>query len=102
VNGAYRGDDEIGKLMHDFSCPNPDDMMDEDLSRISRYYKETQEGVEAMCKAMEDMRNEAKLETSREIAEKLIAKGTMSYEDIAEITGLSLNEVEKLACAEPA
>ena len=26
VNGKYRGDDEVGKLMHDFSCTDPDDM----------------------------------------------------------------------------
>ena len=23
VNGKYRGNDEAGKLMHDFSCTNP-------------------------------------------------------------------------------
>jgi len=26
VNGKYRGESEIGKLMHDFSCTNADDM----------------------------------------------------------------------------
>lgn len=26
VNGKHRGDDEIGKLMYDFSCTNPDDI----------------------------------------------------------------------------
>jgi hypothetical protein len=102
VNGAYRGEDEIGKLMHDFSCPNPDDMLDEDLAKISRYYKETQEGVEAVCKVMEDMRNESALEKAREIAERMIVKGTMSYEEIAELTTLSLSEVQKLAGAETA
>jgi hypothetical protein len=102
VNGAYRGDDEIGKLMHDFSCPNPDDMLDEDLAKISRYYKETQEGVEAVCKVMEDMRKEAVLENSREIAKNFIELGVVSYEDIAKATGLSLSEVQKLAGAETA
>jgi hypothetical protein len=53
------------------------------LAKISRYYKETQEGVEAVCKVMEDMRNESALEKAREIAERMIAKGTMSYEEIA-------------------
>lgn len=57
VYGAYRGDYEIGNLMHDFSCANPDDMLDQDLAEVSRYYKETEEGVETMCKIMEDMRN---------------------------------------------
>ena len=33
VNGKYRGNDEIGKLMHDFSCTNPDDMNYEALAK---------------------------------------------------------------------
>ena len=32
VNGKYRGNDEIGKLMYDFSCTNPDDMNYEALA----------------------------------------------------------------------
>jgi hypothetical protein len=43
-------------------------MLDEDLAKISRYYKETQEGVEAVCKVVEDMCNEVALEKAREIA----------------------------------
>jgi hypothetical protein len=92
VNGAYRGEDEIGHLMHDFSCPDPDDMLDKDFAKVSKYYKENQEGVEAMCKVMEDMINDSK----REIAKNLIEEG-MSYEQIAKVTGLPLEEVQKLA-----
>ena len=33
-----------------------------------------------MCKAMEDMRNEAKLEERKEIACSLLADGELSYE----------------------
>ena len=62
VNGAYRGEDEIGKLMHDFSCADPDDMFNKDLADKARYFKETEEGVEAVCKVMEDMRNETRKE----------------------------------------
>ena len=40
VNGKYRGNDEIGKLMHDFSCSNPDDMNYEALAKKARYYKQ--------------------------------------------------------------
>jgi predicted HTH domain antitoxin len=46
-----------------------------------------------MCKIVEDIVNER----SREIAKKLITKGLMSYEEIAEVTGLPLEEVQKLA-----
>ena len=58
VNGTYRGDDEIGNLMHDFSCSDPDDMINQDLADRTRYYKENEEGVLTVCKVMDDMRME--------------------------------------------
>jgi DNA-directed RNA polymerase specialized sigma24 family protein len=82
--------------MHDFSCPDPDDMLDKDFAKVSKYYKENQEGVEAMCKIVEDIAKEHALEKSREIAKNLIGEG-MSYEQIAKVTGLPLEEVQKLA-----
>lgn len=97
INGTYRGDDEIGNLMHDFCCSNPNDMKDKDMADITRYYKETEEGVSAVCRVMEDMVNEAKLDNSREIAENLLKLGSVSHEDIAKATGLSLEEVKKIA-----
>jgi transcription initiation factor IIE alpha subunit len=67
------------------------------MNATRKYYKENQEGVEAMCKIVEDIAKEHALEKSREIAKKLIAKGQMTYEEIAETTGLPLEEVQKLA-----
>ncbi|MCM1188928.1 MAG: hypothetical protein NC541_06490 [bacterium] len=97
VNGKYRGDDEIGKLMHDFSCTDPDDMNYEALAKKARYFKQDEKGVKAMCKMLEDMRNEAELKNARETAERLIKKGKMSLEDIADcIPILSLDELKKL------
>jgi len=97
VNGKYRGDDEIGKLMHDFSCTDPDDMNYEALAKKARYFKQDKKGVAAMCKMLEDMRNEAELKNARETAERLIKKGKMSLEDIADcIPILSLDELKKL------
>lgn len=43
--GKYRGKDEIGKLMHDFSCTDPDDMDYEALAKKARYCKQDEEGV---------------------------------------------------------
>ena len=59
VNGAYRDDSELGLLMHDFSCSNPDEMRLELMRDTARYYKETEEGVEYMCRAFEEVREEA-------------------------------------------
>lgn len=49
-----------------------------------------------MCKAMEDMRNEAVLEDRKTIAISLLALGKLSYEEIAKCSKLSLEEVQKL------
>ena len=59
VNGEYRGDDALGQLMHDFNCNNAGDMHYELLAEKTKYYKENQEGVQIMCKALEDMTREA-------------------------------------------
>ncbi|MCM1157531.1 MAG: hypothetical protein NC300_08280 [Bacteroidales bacterium] len=104
VNGKYRGDDEIGKLMYDFSCINPDDMNYEVLARRARHFKQDKEGVAAMCKIMEDMRKEAAREAAREAeynkarrtAVRLIKLGKMSLEEIAEATELPLDMVKEL------
>lgn len=101
VNGKYRGNDEIGKLMHDFSCTNPDDMNYEALAKKARYFKQDEKGVAAMCKIMEDMRNEAAqkavLDSAKETAERMIRKGKMSLEEIADyIPTLSLDELKEL------
>ncbi len=70
VNGKYRGNDEIGKLMHDFSCSNPDDMNYEALAKKARYYKQDEKGVATMCKIMEDIADYTELspDTIKELA----------------------------------
>ena len=96
VNGRYRGDDEVGKLMHDFSCTNPDDMNYEALAKKARYFKQDEKGVATMCKIMEDMRNETALRNAKEIAIRMIKAGKMSLQDIADYTELSLETVKEL------
>ena len=97
VNGKYRGDDEIGKLMHDFSCTNPEDMNFEALAKRARYFKQDEKGVAIMCKIMEDMRNEAAKKAVLETAERMIKKGKMSLEEIADcVPSLSFDELKKL------
>ena len=41
VNGEYRGDSAIGKLMHDFNCTKADDMNFELMAERTRYLKES-------------------------------------------------------------
>lgn len=96
VNGKYRGNDEIGKLMHDFSCTNPDDMNYETLARKARYFKQDKEGVNAMCKMLEDMRKEAELNKAKRTAIRMIKAGKTPLADIAAHTELSLDTIKEL------
>ena len=96
VNGEYRGDSDLGKLMHDFNCTRADDMNFELMADRTRYLKENPEGVSKMCKIMEDMRNETLKESAVNTAKRMIADGMLALEKIAEYAGLSLDEVKQL------
>lgn len=93
VNGAYRDESPIGKLMHDFSCKNPGDMYYKSLAEQVRYYKEDAKGVEAMCRIVEDIIDSEK----KEIALEFLKLNKLSLEEIAKCSKLSLEEVEKIA-----
>ncbi len=108
VNGAYRSDTPIGKLMHDFSCTDAADMYYGTLADRVRFFKESKEGILIMCKAMEDMRKESIQEGIKEgiregiregavnTVKKMLAAGKYALEEIADISGLSLDEVKEL------
>ena len=102
VNGAYRDETPIGKLMHDFSCINPSDMYYDVLANRVRFFKETKKGIAVMCKVMEDMRNQTLKEGMINVAKRMLADGTLTLEKIAEYVGLSLDEVKRLETNQPA
>ena len=45
VNGAYRGNDEIGKLMHDFNTADASQMYYNEIAECVRYHKQDTEEV---------------------------------------------------------
>lgn len=75
--------------MHDFACTNAKDMYYEVLADRVHYFKEDEKGVAVMCKAMEDMRNEAAKMKAVHIARLMLDGGKLSYEDIAAYTELN-------------
>ena len=98
VNGADKNSaTELGKLMHDFFCTDPDDMYFKQLADKVRYFKEDERGVAAMCKVMEDMRNETAERTKIEIAMDMIREGELSLEQIAKYSKLALDRVKEMA-----
>lgn len=75
VNGEYRGDSALGKLMHDFNCTDAGEMNYELLAQKTRYLKENPKGVSEMCKVMEELRNESYAEGREEGREEGRAEG---------------------------
>ena len=57
VNSKKQDQTELGKLMHDFYCKNAADMNSEILAKKVRELKETQKGVDSMCRELEELFN---------------------------------------------
>lgn len=92
VNGEHRDDTPLGRLMHDFSCKNPNDMYYKVLADKTRYYKEDEKGVQTMCKLMEDLIDDEK----KEIALKMLKDGKLNEKEIAKYFNLSKEQIEEL------
>lgn len=75
-----------------FLVSNPSDMYYGVLADRVRFFKESKEGIAVMCKVMEDMRKDS----LKEVALRMLAAGKYALEEIANISGLSLEEVKKL------
>ncbi len=93
VNGAYKDDSPLGLLMQDFRCSDPEQMHYKELADRARYFKEDKEGIKKMSGFSDEIRQEEK----EEIAIKLLERGKMTWEEIAEVTGLSLDDMKELA-----
>ena len=55
VNGLNRDDTELGHLMHDLNCKNAVDMHSPILAARVKELKETEGGVQHMCKELEEL-----------------------------------------------
>ena len=108
VNGEYRGEDPIGKLMHDFSCKGADEMENETLAERMRLFKETKMGQRELSGIELDIaesnweggrqegRQEGLEEAKTDMAAKLILLGQMSLEAIVEVSGLPIEQLREI------
>ncbi len=110
VNGACRDNTPLGKLMHDFACTNADQMYYNRLAERTRYFKESKEGEPFMNKLLEkytaqveskSLEKGVALGKSEGIANtlkaiSLVQAGKYAIEEIASLSGLSVDEVKTL------
>ena len=86
--------------MHDFSCTDPAKMHYGVLADRVRFFKESKEGVQTMCKVLEEMRKVERDEGFKEgvtaTVLRMLETGKYALDEIAQISGLSLDEVKKL------
>jgi hypothetical protein len=62
VNGSYKGDDAIGKLMHDFGCKDSKEIYYPELAKGVKHFKENGGGRKSMCDALKEYAEESKRE----------------------------------------
>lgn len=62
VNGEYEGEDEIGRLMHDFRCKEAKEMYNEVLAKRVKRIKTKKEGEREMGKILDEIKNEGIME----------------------------------------
>lgn len=99
VNGNYKGDDTVGRLMHDFGCKEAKDMYYPELARGMRHFKE-EGGRKKMCEAVEKYA-EQKAETVRlnsllESIRNLMANMKLGAEQAMNVLGIEEQDREIL------
>ena len=110
VNGSYKDDnDPVGRLMHDFRCLSSVDMFYPALAKQVKYFKETEGGQEIMGQLFEDLVvkwgevrakeivEERALEEKKASPRRMIARGKLTLEEIAEDSDLPIEVVRDLA-----
>lgn len=72
VNGSYRNtENAIGKLVHDFQCPDPDKMFYSELADKVRHYKQDEGGRDNMCRIIEEYGDRRAAEAAKEAVKKV-------------------------------
>ena len=102
VNGPIKDNTPLGKLMHDFSCTNPEDMNYKELADRARYFKTDKEGQRSMCEIVEDIVAKEMREERIEFAKNLLNNGKLTLEEIAQCSGLTVEEVKAVKVLQPA
>ncbi len=104
VNASIQDDTPLGRLMQDMQNPDPNTLHSPVLADRSKYFKETREGAEHMCKIVQDLCNrsaayaaaEATMRANKQFVHALWQNGTHNIEQIAHLTQLTVEEVQKI------
>lgn len=97
ANGSYKGDDAVGKLMHDFGCKSSKDIYYLELAKGVKHFKEEEGGRKIMCEAVErygDKRAEnARLDNLLDSIKKIMTNLKIGAEQAMNV--LEVNESDR-------
>ncbi len=102
VNGTYQDDTPLGYLMKDFHCTEPSKMYYNELKDRVSYFKETKKGVQIMCRAIEEMREQerkeglivGKMESLLQSVEQVRKNLSVDLTEACRILGVTLEEYD--------
>ena len=96
VNGKYRGEDDFGKLAHDFNCKKADNIYFKPLADGVRHFKETEEGRDAMCesftKLADKVADERAEQTKADIVKSLMINMKWTLDEALTASGIQGKE----------
>ena len=94
VNGNYTGNDEIGQLMKDFHQTDPENMHYDALAQGVKHFKETEEGREIMCEAVEKYGDERAIKAKIVSVQNLMKNTKFTLEQALNALGIQGDERE--------
>lgn len=88
VNGAYKGDDAIGNLVHDFACKESKDIFYPELAKGMKHFKE-EGGRKEMCEAVENYAERVRLNSLLDSIKNLMGNMKLGAEQAMNLLGVS-------------
>ena len=96
VNGTYKGNDEIGRLMHDFNSLTSEGMNYKELAEGIHHFKETEEGRDTMCESVknyaQEYAEEYAADSKVEMVKNLMKNMKLTLEQALNATGITGKE----------
>ncbi len=92
VNGNYKGDDTVGRLMHDFGCKEAKDIYYPELAKGVRHFKE-EGGRKRMCEAVEKYADRKMLDKQEEMIKNLMESMKWSAEQA--MTAMKVSDADR-------
>ena len=96
VNGAYRGADKIGDLMHDFFCRKTAEMKADVLSDRAKYLKENEPEVTKMSYVVEELIKQDRINTNIDTAAGMLADGLITEDKIESFFRFTPEQMEEV------